>query len=245
MTDAAETDEKAEHTEPEDADAEPGEAAGPTDDGGSAPTEAPKTRHWSKRPGPWVVAALVAAVLGAGAFGFVQYRQVTDEVAQLRQHQADRDEVAQLAEDYALKSLNYTFEDPDAFFNTVKDGVSQQLQDKYTNAGDLLKAVMLQAQVSSTGEVLAVDPVAQPDGSYQVVVSAHQTTRNLQNPTPKVSIILLRVTVHKAGDAWQVADIGPESGSKRPVAQQIPMIEPPAASGPAPGPAPAEPSPPR
>ncbi|MCV7219610.1 hypothetical protein [Mycolicibacterium elephantis] len=245
MTDAAETDERAEHIGPEDANAESGEAAEPTDDEGSAPTECPKTRHWSKRPGLWVAAALVAAVLGAGAFGFVKYQQVTDEVAQLRQNQADRDTVAQLAEDYAMKSLNYTFEDPDAFFDTVKDGVSPSLQDKYTNAGDLLKAVMLQAQVSSTGEVLAVDPVAQPDGSYQVVVSAHQTTRNLQNPTPQVSIILLRVTVHKAGDAWQVADIGPETGSKQPVAQQIPMLEPPAASGPTPGPTPAQPSPPR
>ena len=44
------------------------------------------------------------------------------------------------------------------------------LKDKYVNAADLLEAVMLQAQVSSTGEVLATDPVLQPDGSYQVVV---------------------------------------------------------------------------
>jgi Mce-associated membrane protein len=80
--------------------------------------------------------------------------------------------------------------------------------------------------VSSTGEVLATDPVAAPDGSYQVVVAAHQTTRNLQNPTPKVSIILLDVTVNKVGDGWQVSNIGPKTGSRPPVAQQIPAPEP-------------------
>ena len=153
--------------------------------------------------------------------------------------QADRDTVAQLAKDYALKSLTYTFEDPDAFFRSVEDGVSQQLKDKYVNATDLLKSIMLQAQVTSSGEVLATDPVAQPGGAYQVVVSAHQTTRNLQNPTPKVSIILLQVTVNKAGNHWQVSDIGPKTGSHPPIEDQIPPPEP----APAPGPAPANPTP--
>ena len=155
-------------------------------------------------------------MLAGGVFGFMKYHQVTGQLAQLRQQQADRDTVAQLAKDYALKSLTYSFEDPDAFFRSVEDGVSQQLKDKYVNATDLLKSIMLQAQVTSTGEVLAIDPVAQPGGVYQVVVSAHQTTRNLQNPTPKVSIILLQVTVNKAGNAWQVSDIGPKTGAHPP-----------------------------
>ena len=94
--------------------------------------------------------------------------------------------------------------------------MSQQLKDKYVNAADLLKTVMLQAKVSSTGEVLAIDPVLQPDGSYQVVVSAHQTTRNLQNPTPKVSIILLQVTLNKVGNAWQVTISAPRPEPSRP-----------------------------
>jgi Mce-associated membrane protein len=193
----------------------------------------------------WAAAVLVAAVLAGGAFGFIKYREVTGQLAQLRQEQADRDTVSQLAKDYALKSLTYSFEDPDAFFRSVEDGVSQQLKDKYVNASDLLKSVMLQAQVTSTGEVLAIDPVAQPGGVYQVVVSAHQTTRNLQNPTPKVSIILLQVTVNKVGNTWQVSDIGPKTGAHPPVEQQIPPAEPPPAPAPAPAPAPTKPAPKR
>jgi len=203
------------------------------------PKRSPKLLLRPNSPKRWGAAVLVAAVLAGGVFGFMKYRQVTGQLAELRRQQADRDTVAQLAKDYALKSLTYSFEDPDAFFRSVEDGVSQQLKDKYVNASDLLKSVMLQAQVTSTGEVLAIDPVAQPGGVYQVVVSAHQTTRNLQNPTPKVSIILLQVTVNKAGNAWQVSDIGPKTGAHPPVEQQIPPAEPP------PAPAPAQPAPKR
>lgn len=217
------------------------ETDNPVDDD-ARPNRSPKLRLWPKKPWRWVAAIFVGAVLAGGVFGFVKYRQVTGQLAELRRGQADREAVAQLAGDYALKSLTYSFEDPDAFFRSVEDGVSQQLKDKYVNATDLLKSVMLQAQVTSTGEVLATDPIAQPDGAYQVVVSAHQTTRNLQNPTPKVSIILLQVTVNKVGNAWQISDIGPKTGAHPPVEQQLPPSAPPE---PAPAPAPTEPAPKR
>ena len=196
----------------------------PYDD--ARPDRHPSRDSWPNSPGDGLQPFSLAAVLAGGVFGFIKYHQVTGQLAELRREQADRDTVAQLAKDYALKSLTYSFEDPDAFFRSVEDGVSQQLKDKYVNATDLLKGIMLQAQVTSTGEVLAIDPIAQPGGVYQVVVSAHQTTRNLQNPTPKVSIILLQVTVNKAGNAWQVSDIGPKTGSHPPIDEQIPPLQP-------------------
>ncbi|EHB58874.1 hypothetical protein MycrhDRAFT_1310 [Mycolicibacterium rhodesiae JS60] len=214
--------------------ADPAVDAAPAD-----PTPAPQPGSRSRSF--WVAVVLVVLLLGGGAFGFIKYRDVTGQLTELRQAQADREAAAQLARDYAMKSLTYTFEDPDAFFRAVEDGVSQQLKDKYVNATDLLKAVMLQAQVTSSGEVLAVDPVLQPDGTYEVVVSAHQTTRNLQNPTPKVSIILLRVTVNKVGNGWQVTDIGPKTGTKAAEEQQIPGAAP---AGPPPAPGAGPPPPP-
>jgi Mce-associated membrane protein len=238
--DGAATSDEAETTKP-------AEDRDELDDTDARPDRSPKSRRWPKSPWRWVAAVLVAAVLAGGVFGvfgFMKYHQVTGQLAELRRDQADRQAVAQLAKEYALKSLTYSFEDPDAFFRSVEDGVSQQLKDKYVNATDLLKSVMLQAQVTSTGEVLATDPVAQPGGAYQVVVSAHQTTRNLQNPTPKVSIILLQVTVNKAGNVWQVSDIGPKTGAHPPVEQQLPPPAPPEPS-PAPAPAPTKPAPKR
>jgi Mce-associated membrane protein len=85
---------------------------------------------------------------------------------------------------------------------------------------------MLQAQVTSTGEVLATEAISQPGGVYQVVVSASQTTRNLQNPEPRVSIILLQITVNKVGDTWQISDIGPKTGSQAANAEQVPTPKP-------------------
>jgi Mce-associated membrane protein len=201
----------------------------------AAPSQSIMQRLRSAGPWLWVAVVLAAMLLGGGVFGYMKYQQLNGQLTEMHRAQADRAAAAQLAKDYALKSLTYTFEDPDAFFRSVEDGVSQQLKDKYVNAGELLKAVMLDAQVTSTGEVLATDPVAAPDGSYQVVVSAHQTTRNMQNPTPKVSIILLQVTVNKAGNGWQVTDIGPKTGDHPPVEQQLPAPQlPPAPAAPAP-----------
>lgn len=176
-----------------------------------APTEAQPNRLRNKRS--WVVALALIAVVAGGWFGFDKYRTVTGELAAVRQADSDRDAAAKLARDYALKSLTYTFEDPDAFFRSVEDGVSQTLKDKYVNATALLKGIMTQAQVTSSGEVLATDAAAQPGQVYQVVVSAAQTTRNLQNPKSRVSLILLQVTVNKVGERWQVSDIGPKTGS--------------------------------
>ena len=190
-----------------------------------------------RSPWVWVSAVLLVALIAAGGLGYFKYRAAADDLATMRQADADRATAAQMAKDYAMKSLTYSFEDPDAFFTTVENGVSQALKDKYINASDLLKGVMLQAQVTSTGEVLATEAISQPGGVYQVVVSASQTTRNLQNPEPRVSIILLQITVNKVGDTWQVSDIGPKTGSQAANAEQVLAPKPGAAPVP-PAPAP-------
>jgi Mce-associated membrane protein len=197
-----------------------------------------KVRFRPGRPWRWVSVLAVAAVIAGDVVGFLKYRSTADELSALRQSESDREAAAKLAKDYALKSLTYSFDDPDAFFRSVEDGVSQALKDKYINATELLKGVMLQGQVTSTGEVLATDAVVQPGQIYQVVVSAAQTTRNLQNPKPRVSLILLQITVSKAGDSWQVSDIGPKIGSHSANANQVMPPQP------APGPPPAPPPPP-
>jgi Mce-associated membrane protein len=194
---------------------------------------APRSRsHWM-----WVSAALLVALVGTGVFGYLEYQAANGEVASLRSAEADRTTAAQMAKDYALKSLSYSFEDPDGFFRSVEDGVSQPLKDKYVNASDLLKGIMTQAQVTSSGEVLATEATPQPNGVYQVVVSASQTVRNVQNPEPRMSIILLQVTVNKVGDTWQISDIGPKTGSQPPTTTPLPGTKPaPGAVTPAPRP---------
>lgn len=195
------------------------------------PAARPRPQPQQRRVRRWMLVVAVAAVAVAGWLCFDKYRAVSAQLAGMRHSAADRDAAANLARDYALKSLTYTFEDPDAFFRSVEDGVSQSLKDKYVNASELLRGIMTQAQVTSSGEVLATDAVAQPGQVYQVVVSAAQTTRNVQNPKARVSVILLQVTVNKAGDKWQVSDIGPKTGTHL-------AADPAGPVGPGPGPGP-------
>lgn len=180
-------------------------------------------RRWLRT----AVAVLVGAVVIAGGVaGYLKYASTADLLAGMRQAETDRNIAAQRAKDYALKSLTYSFEDPDAFFRSVEEGVSPALKDKFTNASAFLKNLMLQAQVSSTGEVVATAVTPQPGEVYEVVVSAYQTTRNLQKPESRVSVMLLQVIVNKVGDTWQVSDIGPKAGSKPATADQIPLPKP-------------------
>lgn len=197
-----------------------------TPDGAASVDDRPGGAHRRRLQ---VAAALIAAVAIAAAavFGFMKYRGVADDLTALRQSHTDRDTAAQTARDYALKSLTYSFEDPDAFFRAVEDGVAQPLKDKYVDVTDVLKQLILDGQLTSTGEVLAADAVAQPGDAYQVVVSATQTTRNLQRPTPRVSVILLQITVNKVDDTWQVSDIRRANAGGQPgPADQLPAPEP-------------------
>lgn len=169
--------------------------------------------RWWRRPAVAAAALVAIAVLAAAGVGVVKFRGTANELARLQQSEADRDAVLEVARDYAERSLNYSFENPEEFFDAVEENVSPALKQKFVDATEFLTGVMRQAQVSSTGEVVAADASAHSGDLYEVVVSAYQTTRNLQNPEPRVSVILLQITVNRVDDAWQVSDIGPKSGT--------------------------------
>lgn len=219
--DAVEEPVKDAETFDEDATEAADETAGATD------RATPSDRSRSPRLRIVAVALAVTGIVAGAVFGFIKYRGVSAELATLRAAQNDRDTVIQIARDYALKSLTYSSQDPDAFFRAVEDGVSQPLQDKYRDVADVLKQLIVDGQLTSTGEVQATDAVAQPGGVYQVVVAATQTTRNLQRPTPRASLILLQITVDNVDGTWQVSDIRrANAGGPAGPADQLPAPEP-------------------
>lgn len=198
--------------------------------------------RWWRRPAVAAAALVTIAILAAAGVGIVKFRGTANELARLQQSEADRDAVLEVARDYAQRSLEYSFENPEAFFTAVEENVSPTLKQKFVDATEFLTGVMRQAQVSSTGEVVAADASAHSGDLYEVVVSAYQTTRNLQNPEPRVSVILLQITVNRVDDAWQVSDIGPKSGTHtaQDAAAGLPDLagEPPSQSKPHPSPGP-------
>ncbi|OHT81486.1 hypothetical protein BKG68_21270 [Mycobacteroides saopaulense] len=164
---------------------------------------------WTRNGWAWIAAGLVLVGGVMGAFGYSKYQTLHDQQTTAQRHKQSREAATQLAKDYALKSLTYSYQDPDGFFRSVEDGVSASLKDKYVNATTILKAIMMQAQVTSSGDIISAEATEQPGDVYQVVVTAGQTIRNLQNPEPRVSTLVLQITVDKNGDTWQITDIGP------------------------------------
>ncbi|TEA08563.1 hypothetical protein [Mycobacteroides salmoniphilum] len=161
----------------------------------------------------WFAIGLLAVGILGAVLGVWQYQKLSDTLAATRAGDTERTAATDAASAYAMKSLTYSYEDPEKFFKNVKEGAAEPLQSKYSDAEKLLKAIMLQAQVTSKGEIIASDAVAQQNGIYQVVVTTRQTTRNVQNPEPRATTLVLQITVKKDGDGWQVTDIGPKNAS--------------------------------
>ncbi|NGX09591.1 hypothetical protein [Mycobacteroides franklinii] len=161
----------------------------------------------------WIAFGLLTLGIVATVLGGWQYQKLSNTLAATRAGDAERVAATDAASTYAMKSLTYTYEDPDGFFKNVKENAAEPLKNKYSDAEKLLKAIMLQAQVTSKGEIIASDAVAQQNGIYQVVVTTRQTTRNVQNPEPRATTLVLQITVKKDGDGWQVMDIGPKNAS--------------------------------
>ncbi|MFV8177141.1 hypothetical protein [Mycobacteroides chelonae] len=161
----------------------------------------------------WITFGLLALGIMGAVLGGWQYQKLSDALAATRAGDTERTAATDAASAYAMKSLTYSFEDPDGFFKNVKENAAEPLKNKYSDAEKLLKAIMLQAQVTSKGEIIAADAVAQQNGIYQVVVTTRQTTRNVQNPEPRATTLVLQITVKKDGDNWQVTDIGPKNAN--------------------------------
>lgn len=193
---------------------------------------------WNRNKWPWLAAVLLLVLAAATAFGYSKYHATESQLSDLVHQHEKRTAAAKLASAYAVKSLTYSYQDPDAFFRAVEDDVAQQLKEKYANATALLKAVMLQAQATSSGEVLSTEVQELPGDIYQVVVTASQTMRNLQNPETRRSTLVLQLTIIHDDHHWQVADIGPKAHDSN--SSAVPTSPSPAAPSPASAPAAAQ-----
>ncbi|WP_084515046.1 hypothetical protein [Nocardia acidivorans] len=152
------------------------------------------------------VLAVVALVLG------VCWHTASGDLNALRADNSDRDRAAEVATDYALRSLSYDYQNLPAFFDGVQRDASTALRDKFTQTHDALTKIMTGAQVVATGQVVGTSVRAQGNDQYAVTVYAIQRTRNLQQPEPAAKPNLLVVTVAKRDGDWLVVDYGPKEG---------------------------------
>ncbi len=151
-----------------------------------------------------VVVAVVAALLAW------QWRSAANDLDELHAQNADRDKAAEVAKDYAVRSLTYDYRNLNGFFDGVRNGASETLQNRYNEVRDTLTKIMTESQVVATGDVVATAVAPPANGKYAVTVFATQKTQNVQQPDPGSVPNLLVVTVAKDGDNWQVVDYGPK-----------------------------------
>ncbi|WP_330181356.1 hypothetical protein OHB26_34055 [Nocardia sp. NBC_01503] len=160
-----------------------------------------------------VIALSAAAVLAAVALVLgVCWHNASGDLNALRTGNSDRDRAAEVATDYAMRSLTYDYKNLPAFFDGVQRGTSTALRDKFTQTHDALTKIMTGAQVVATGQVVGTSVQAQGNDQYAVTVYAIQRTRNLQQPEPAAKPNLLVVTVAKREGVWLVVDYGPKEG---------------------------------
>ncbi|WP_069165182.1 hypothetical protein [Nocardia altamirensis] len=151
-----------------------------------------------------VLLTVLAIALG------LSWQSSSDDLAALRQQNADRDKAAEVARDYTLRSLTYDHKNLPAFFDGVQRDASDALRKRYDEVHDTLAKIMTEAQVVATGQVLGTAVEAQGNDQYSVTVFATQKTQNIQQPNPATVPNILVVTVAKHGGGWQVADYGPK-----------------------------------
>ncbi|MFG1795101.1 hypothetical protein [Nocardia sp. NPDC049149] len=151
-----------------------------------------------------VLLTVLAIALG------LSWQSSSDDLAALRQQNADRDKAAEVAKDYTTRSLTYDHKNLPAFFDGVQRDASDALRKRYDEVHDTLAKIMTEAQVVATGQVLGTTVEAQGNDQYSVTVFATQKTQNIQQPNPATVPNILVVTVAKHGDGWQVADYGPK-----------------------------------
>jgi len=154
-----------------------------------------------------IILIVVLAIL-VGVFAYL-YVDADDAKSATDAEASQRAQAAAAAADYTTKSLTYSYQNTDAFFDAVKTNAGEALVKRYDEVRPTLTQIMQQAQVQATGRVLATSVTGKTDGNYTVMVFANQKTQNVQNTQPSELPTLLKVVVTKAGKSWQILDYGP------------------------------------
>ncbi|MGL4306669.1 MAG: hypothetical protein ACRCSF_10990 [Mycobacteriaceae bacterium] len=158
------------------------------------------------------VVALAIIVLLA-----VKWRSAESELSSRQQADQELAEARDKAAEYAIKTLTYDFNDTESFFKEVESGAGPQLVEKYSDARDLLRGIMIEGSLNSKAKLLLAEAKNTGDNDYSVTVCASQTTTNIQRPTPETTTIVLAVTLTKDDDRWVVSDIKSAEGASGPL----------------------------
>jgi Mce-associated membrane protein len=166
----------------------------------------------------YVIPGLAALAIGSTAATpilAVKLSAATDKADQLVALQADtadKEKATEVARGYVTRSLTYNYNNVDPFLAAVQEGAADQLANKWKSVSDVVRQVIIQAQVVSSGESVREAVESGDNGSFKVTVFATQKVQNIQQPEPATMPILLSVSVIKKDGTFLVSDFGPQDG---------------------------------
>lgn len=182
-------------------------ASAETDTGEATPTRSlgPTTR---KRLLTAVIALLVLALSAATWSALDQYRRA-DEFARTAAYYDNEQAALEVARKFFATVTTYDHHDIDAYTTAVANASTGSFRDRYSAAGSSIKQLLTEAQVTSTGTVVAVGISGDVDGKITVIAFIDQKYQNKDLPQPRTDSLRMSAELIKVDGRWLVSDMGP------------------------------------
>ncbi|MCA2209806.1 hypothetical protein [Nocardia rosealba] len=168
----------------------------------AAPAE-PAASSGGKRPVGWLVAAgtgvvAVGAITAAVVF-FLQSNDRGDKLDAI-------EESTKAACAYGRVATNYDYSNNiDKYFEDMRSGSTGDINQQFTEAGDLLKDMMVERKVKSRGEDIQCAYLSGGEDQAKAMVTLAQYSSNITGVEEPPMNIAIEMTLDREGDKWLVS----------------------------------------
>lgn len=153
-----------------------------------------------------MVGGLVAVLVVALAVLGWQLRSTTDELDQLHDAAASRQQAERIALDYATGAAEMDFRDLSAWRTRLTAGTAPELSNRLTQAATSMEQIIAPLQWTSSAQPISAKAEPGPDGTYSVDCFVSVLTKNSQAPDGLQSTATYKMTVDSGND-WKITEI--------------------------------------
>ena len=156
-----------------------------------------------------VTVLIVTLLLSAAVLGALAQRNLASTRG-IEARAGSRDTVVDVAREAAVAFTSYDYRSLDRSFARLTAVATKSFAQQFVQASTQLKPLIAKKKASSTGRILAVSVLDDPNKtSAAVLVAADATVRNTDVPRGAVQRFRLRIELRRVGDRWLVKEITP------------------------------------
>lgn len=148
---------------------------------------------------PALIGALVAALAGAGFFGWKFWQQ--HQIAQASE-QAQRAAVA-----YAQVLTSVDSNNVDENFKQVLDGATGEFKDMYSQSSVELRQLLIENKATAHGVVVESAVQSADKDRAVVLLFVDQSVSNTKLPDPRIDRSRMKMTLEKVDGTWRAAKV--------------------------------------